>query len=135
MDRSVEEATQGLVSRYHPGEPRPWLCSPCLASSCARCTALSTARSTPGLWAARGFPSALGPSHQAFLRDLEKAGPCAQAYTALPRDVRFPSRVGRSPGAVRDLNSVAAEALGLQVKTSQNTFQMEMKTRMKQNKP
>lgn len=30
---------------------------------------------------------------------------------------------------------MAAEALGLQVKTSQNTFQMEMKTRMKRNKP
>lgn len=37
MDRSVEEASQGLVSRCHPGEPWPWLCSPCLASGCARC--------------------------------------------------------------------------------------------------
>lgn len=37
MDRSVEEASQGLVSRCHPGEPWPWLCSPCLSSSCARC--------------------------------------------------------------------------------------------------
>lgn len=75
IDRSVEEANQGLVSRYHPGEPRPWPCSPCLGSSCTRCTALNRARSTPRLWEACGFPSALGPSHQALLWDLEHAWP------------------------------------------------------------
>lgn len=75
VHRNVEEAKQGLVSRYHPGEPRPWPCSSCLASSCTRCTALNRAWSTPRLWEDCGLPSALGSSHQAFLWDLEHAWP------------------------------------------------------------
>lgn len=44
------------------------------------------------------------------------------------RDAVFPVGVGCSPGAVWELNSVAAKALGLQVKTSQNTFQALIRT-------
>lgn len=51
------------------------VCSPCLASSCTRCAAQTTAGSMPGLWESCGFPSALGPSQQAFLWDLQQAWP------------------------------------------------------------
>lgn len=75
MDRDVEEASQGLVSSYHPGEPWPWLCSPCLASGCARFTALDMAWSMPGVGKPVAFPQLWEPSNQAFLWDLEQAWP------------------------------------------------------------
>lgn len=62
MDRSTEEASQGLVSRYHPGQPWPWLSALCLASGCASHMPVSMACSPPGFQEACGFPSALGPS-------------------------------------------------------------------------
>lgn len=183
MDRDVEEASQGLVSSYHPGEPWPWLCSPCLASGCARFTALDMAWSMPGVGKPVTFPqlwdhqtrlssgtwSRLGPGENAVSQRTAPGGDtlhqevpmvegsasqavgsrgdcavragCCQQHMGFagppacppctpqvcraggarlcigthgPAEGRgFSVRVGYSPEAVRDLNSVAAEALGL----------------------
>lgn len=191
--QSVEEASQGLVRSLGPGSAQP-------AGPPAVPAAQHRARhGRAGVWEACGFPSALGPSRQAFLWDLEQAWPwgkCSVTFStrrnpspgsshggrqcfpgcweqrrvcgarrllsaahgvcwAPSVPPLYPAGVlgGRCPPAHRvhalpgtrifpqgwllsrskDLNTVAAEALGLQVKTSQNTFQLEMKTRMKLN--
>ena len=116
MDRSMEEASQGLVSRYHPGEPWPWLFPPCSASSCASHVPASMARSPPGFREARGFPSALGPSKQTFPWDLKQAQPWGKCSFAGNCSTR---RRNPSPGNSHQERQRASQAvIGLEMEAS-----------------